>query len=377
MDKQLKRLVERLLSEYEVRPLNENIFKKLNAVYGNQPQQKNLGKVYNDAMAGVVQPLITATDRQDIRNYFIDTFKLDAVFKDMVDITIGYINGRQGDIPSSMRRWSDEVIYPDLGRFLAEELNSTYKKDNFSISADNDGDLYFNCTIAGIRKQFLIKLRDAKLRSLLSQEHVTTGTLKFQYDTNILLGHLVCSYTKDDSSVRKPKVAKAIAEFNKNQNLLGDKFDKFLNEVIDNVFNVDRLEEELFCQEKVYKVVDKDIMRQANIFNNSRNGAKAQLNGFDAITDPKKMAARAAATFICAKYMGRTAMELKVDDNTLIRLFTNTNFIGTDRFDCESLLSRIRKDLKDGVHIHLKDVIATFLAYKDDPKILESCKKYC
>lgn len=377
MDRQLKRLVERLLSEYEARPLNENIFKKLNAVYGNQPQQKNLGKVYNDAMGGVVQPLITATDRQDIRNYFIDTFKLDAVFKDMVDITIAYINGRQGNIESSMRRWSDEIIYPELGRFLAEELNNTYKKDNFSISTDNDGDLYFNCRIAGINKQFLIKLRDAKLRSLLSQEHVTTGTLKFQYDTNIFLGSLVCRYTKDDSSVRKPKVAKAIAEFNKNQNLLGDKFDNFLNEVIDNVFNVDRLEEELFCQEKVYKVVDKDIMRQANIFNNSRNGAKAQLNGFDAITDPKKMAARAAATFICAKYMGRTAMELKVDDNTLIRLFTNTNFIGTDRFDCESLLSRIRKDLKDGVHIHLKDVIATFLAYKDDPKILESCKKYC
>jgi len=34
MDRQLKRLVERLLSEYEARPLNENIFKKLNAVYG-------------------------------------------------------------------------------------------------------------------------------------------------------------------------------------------------------------------------------------------------------------------------------------------------------------------------------------------------------
>ena len=328
-------------------------------------------------MDGVVQPLITATDRQDIRNYFIDTFKLNAVFKDMVDITIGYINGRQGNIESSISRWSDEVIYTDLGRFLTDELNNTYKSDKLSISCDNNGNLYFNCKIAGINKQFLIKLKDVKLRSLLSQEHVTTGALMFQYDTNILLGHLICRYTKDDSSVRKPKVAKAIAEFNNNQNLLGEKFDNFLNEIIDKVFNVDRLEEELFCQEKVYKVVDKDIMRQANIFNNSSNGAKAQLNGFDAITKPEKMAARAAATFICAKYMGRSAMELKVDDNTLIRLFTNTNFIGTDKFDCESLLSRIRKDLKDGTHIHLKDVIATFLAYKDDPKILESCKKYC
>ena len=75
--------------------------------------------------------IFIVSDDLDIRNYFIDTFKLDAVFKDMVDITIAYINGRQGNIESSMRRWSDEVIYPDLGKFLAEELNNTY--NNYPI----------------------------------------------------------------------------------------------------------------------------------------------------------------------------------------------------------------------------------------------------
>lgn len=379
MDRHTKRLIESILSGYNRRSLNENIFTKLGDLY-DEPEGPNMGKIYNDSISGVVTPLIKSGDREDIIYYFIEKFKLTDILRDIVTITMEYIAGRSCNI-EYIERWR-EILFVDLAEFLATELKEKYKQDNILFGTNYNGNLNIVLPIAGVNKTITIEIisdnfKDGEIIDMeaeLGGIQITKG-LKFRYENNEL-GKLICGWEKPygrqaGTLATKPKIKKALTDYNAKQDLFGDKFDNFLRGLVEKTFNVDRLAEELFCDEKVYKVVEKDIQRQAKLL--GPRGGSAQLGGFDKIENPAKMVARLAATFICADKMNIHDVELKVTDDMLIRMFSLLNYTYGNRFNCENLLTRIRKFSE----IHLKDVVATYLKYKDDPKIQGYCAKYC
>lgn len=127
MDRHTKRLIESILSGYNRRSLNENIFTKLGDLY-DEPEGTNMGKIYNDSISGVVTPLIKSGDREDIIYYFIEKFKLTDILRDIVTITMEYIAGRSCNI-DYRERWG-EIQFNDLAEFLASELGGKYKQDD-------------------------------------------------------------------------------------------------------------------------------------------------------------------------------------------------------------------------------------------------------
>lgn len=129
---------------------------------------------------------------------------------------------------------------------------------------------------------------------------------------------------------------------------------------VENVFKTKRLADELTCTGKVYKVTQKDIDRMDKCLLTGKYG------GFDKITKSDKMVARLAALFICAKNRDYKSMQLSFNDDILISVITGKNSYKTSRYmnNRQDYIAVLRK-LQLFPDIHLKDVIATYNAYKD------------
>ena len=141
---------------------------------------------------------------------------------------------------------------------------------------------------------------------------------------------------------------------------------------VEKTFNTQRITEELTCTGKVYKVVQKDIDRMNKCIN-TRN-----FSGFDKITKADKMVARLAALFICAKNRNIKDLQLQFNDDILLTIILGHKIYnktytrqygryGGYRIDMSSkddFINILRK-LQKFPTIHLKDVIATYNAYKD------------
>ena len=148
-------------------------------------------------------------------------------------------------------------------------------------------------------------------------------------------------------------------------------YDALLKQV-EKVFNTQRITDELTCTGKVYKVVQKDIDRMNKCID-TRN-----FSGFDKITNADKMVARLAALFICAKNRNIKDLQLQFNDDILLtiilgRKIYNKSYTrqrgryGGYRINMsskEDFINILRK-LQKFPTIHLKDVIATYNAYKD------------
>ena len=148
-------------------------------------------------------------------------------------------------------------------------------------------------------------------------------------------------------------------------------YDALLKQV-EKVFNTQRITDELTCTGKVYKVVQKDIDRMNKCID-TRN-----FSGFDKITKADKMVARLAALFICAKNRNIKDLQLQFNDDILLTIILghkiyNKSYTrqrgryGGYRINMsskEDFINILRK-LQKFPTIHLKDVIATYNAYKD------------
>lgn len=129
---------------------------------------------------------------------------------------------------------------------------------------------------------------------------------------------------------------------------------------VETVFKTKRLTDELTCTGKVYKVTQKDIDRMDKCL------MTGKYSGFDKITKSDKMVARLAALFICAKNRGYKDMQLSFNDDILISVITGKNPYRTFRYmDNRQNYIAVLKKLQLFPDIHLKDVIATYNAYKD------------
>lgn len=141
-----------------------------------------------------------------------------------------------------------------------------------------------------------------------------------------------------------------------------NEIDTALKEQVESVFKTKRLADELTCTGKVYKVTQKDIDRMQKCL------LTGKYNGFDKITKSDKMVARMAALFICAKNMGYKDMQLSFNDDILISAITGARSYRTSRsmyMNKRQDYINVLKKLQVFPDIHLKDVIATYNAYKD------------
>ena len=136
--------------------------------------------------------------------------------------------------------------------------------------------------------------------------------------------------------------------------------DTALKEQVESVFKTKRLADELTCAGKVYKVTQKDIDRMDKCL------ITGKYSGFDKITKSDKMVARLAALFICAKNRGYKNMQLSFNDDILISVITGKKPYRTSRYmsSRQDYIAVLQK-LQLFPDIHLKDVIATYNAYKD------------
>lgn len=149
-------------------------------------------------------------------------------------------------------------------------------------------------------------------------------------------------------------------------------YDALLKQV-EKVFNTQRITDELTCTGKVYKVVQKDIDRMNKCID-TRN-----FSGFDKITKADKMVVRLAALFICAKSRNIKDLQLQFNDDILLNIilghgvYSKSYIRQYGRYGGHNLINmnskedfiNILRKLQKFPTIHLKDVIATYNAYKD------------
>ena len=179
----------------------------------------------------------------------------------------------------------------------------------------------------------------------------------------------VTGYTKTNGSkARSATVVEKIKDFA--DNMVTDvKVDKFIDELISNYFHAQRIADELTHEPKPVEITPKDISRMKNIIN---QGTSMQYQGFDAITDPKKMVARIATLFIIAYKHHITRINIAdLNETDLLKIFTDAKVYGKNgRYYHTKEANRIIYSItspKLKAPVHLADVLATYKKYKDDP----------
>ena len=150
-------------------------------------------------------------------------------------------------------------------------------------------------------------------------------------------------------------------------------YDTLFKEIIKNlnyIFQFDRIAEELTCTPKIYKVTQKDIDRMDKCIRTN------EYQGFDKITKSDKMVARLAALLIVGekKYGWEP---LKLNDETLLRLFTKNNesqhssttyrknYYPRRYRKLDVNVFRVFDRIKLFPDIHIADVLATYDKYKN------------
>lgn len=343
--------------------MNKNIKKLLESLFDDDFDDIYVDDSATQEVSQMIQDnakitsLAQCDDIDEVNEYFINKY-------DLVNNVLNTIT----DIMSAIKK----THFPYS--IDCDQFNNDYCK----VSLDRDyatlrENKYFRCVI-GDNFIFNIKRVPYEITYRNKPKEFEAWCVSFPYTTD----EIILSVCTDNMNTA---VNKFITKYNSTQfdieSQQSEIYDASLKQV-EKVFNTQRITDELTCTGKVYKVVQKDIDRMNKCID-TRN-----FSGFDKITKADKMVARLAALFICAKNRNIKDLQLQFNDDILLtiilghKIYTKSythqygrygryGRYGSYRINMsskEDFINILRK-LQKFPTIHLKDVIATYNAYKD------------
>ena len=343
--------------------MNKNIKKLLESLFDddfddiyvndtNSDTQEVSQMIKDDAK---ITSLAQCDDIDDVNQYFINQYNL-------VDNVLNTI----ADIMSVLK---EHIMFPFS--INCDQFNNEYRK----VSLDRDYtsrtfDYYFRCNI---KNKFIFNIKRLPYEIIYRNKPKEFNAWYVSFPNTkdkIILS--VCNISDNMTAA----VNKFINNYNNTQidikTQQSEIYEALIKEV-EKTFNTQRITEELTCTGKVYKVVQKDIDRMNKCIN-TRN-----FSGFDKITKADKMVARLAALFICAKSRNIKDLQLQFNDDILLNIilghgvYSKSYIRQYGRYGGHNLINmnskedfiNILRKLQKFPTIHLKDVIATYNAYKD------------
>ena len=321
----------------------------------------------------------TNSDTQEVSQMIKDNFKITSLAQcDNIDEVNEYFINKYDlvnnvlntitDIMSAIKKTHHFPYAIDCDQFNNEQIKITVEETNYS--SDIFRKYYFKCVI-GDNFIFNIEQIPYEITYRNKPKEFSAWCVSFPYTKDkIILS--VCNIPDNMNTA----VNKFINKYNSTQfdikSQQSEIYDALLKQV-EKVFNTQRITEELTCTGKVYKVVQKDIDRMNKCID-TRN-----FSGFDKITKADKMVARLAALFICAKSRNIKDLQLQFNDDILLNIilghgvYSKSYIRQYGRYGGHNLINmnskedfiNILRKLQKFPTIHLKDVIATYNAYKD------------
>lgn len=339
MNKNIKKLLESLFDD------------DFNDIYVDDSDTQEVSQMIQDDAK--ITSLAQCDNIEEVNEYFINKYNL-------VDNVLNTIT----DIMSALKKTNFPYAI-DCDQFNNEQLKITVETDYSS----NTFGKYFKCVI-GDKFIFNIKQIPYEITYRNKPKEFNAWCVSFPHTTNNIVLCICNVPNKDAVNKFIESYNKTHFDINEQQKQIGEA----LMKSVEQVFNTQRIADELTCTGKVYKVVQKDIDRMNKCID-TRN-----FSGFDKITKADKMVARLAALFICAKNRNIKDLQLQFNDDILLSIILghgvySKSFSGySGRYGYsrsrinmsskEDYINILRK-LQKFPTIHLKDVIATYNAYKD------------
>lgn len=339
--------------------MNKNIKKLLESLFDD-----DFNDIYVDD---------TDSDTQEVSQMIQDNFKITSLAQcDNIDEVNEYFINKYDLVNNVLNTITNIMSAIKKTHFLYAIDCDQFNNDYCKVSLDRDyttlrENTYFRCVI-GDNFIFNIKRVPYEITYRNKPKEFEAWCVSFPYTTD----EIILSVCTDNMNTA---VNKFITKYNSTQFDIklqqSEIYDASLKQV-EKVFNTQRITDELTCTGKVYKVVQKDIDRMNKCID-TRN-----FSGFDKITKADKMVARLAALFICAKNRNIKDLQLQFNDDILLtiilghKIYTTSYTRQRGRYggyrinmsSKEDFINILRK-LQKFPTIHLKDVIATYNAYKD------------
>lgn len=339
--------------------MNKNIKKLLESLFDD-----DFNDIYVDD---------TNSDTQEVSQMINDNVKITSLAQcDNIDEVNEYFINKYNLVDNVLNTITDIMSAVQKTHFPYAIDCDQFNNDYCKVSLDRDyatlrENKYFRCVI-GDNFIFNIKRVPYEITYRNKPKEFEAWCVSFPYTTD----EIILSVCTDNMNTA---VNKFITKYNSTQFDIklqqSEIYDASLKQV-EKVFNTQRITDELTCTGKVYKVVQKDIDRMNKCID-TRN-----FSGFDKITKADKMVARLAALFICAKNRNIKDLQLQFNDDILLTIILghkiyNKSYTrqrgryGGYRINMsskEDFINILRK-LQKFPNIHLKDVIATYNAYKD------------
>lgn len=339
--------------------MNKNIKKLLESLFDD-----DFNDIYVDD---------TDSDTQEVSQMIQDNSKITSLAQcDNIDEVNEYFINKYDLVNNVLNTITDIMSAIKKTHFPYAIDCDQFNNDYCKVSLDRDyatlrENKYFRCVI-GDNFIFNIKRVPYEIIYRNKPKEFEAWCVSFPYTTD----EIILSVCTDNMNTA---VNKFITKYNSTQFDIklqqSEIYDASLKQV-EKVFNTQRITDELTCTGKVYKVVQKDIDRMNKCID-TRN-----FSGFDKITKADKMVARLAALFICAKDRNIKDLQLQFNDDILLtiilghKIYTTSytrqhGRYGSYRINMsnkEDFINILRK-LQKFPTIHLKDVIATYNAYKD------------
>lgn len=344
MNKNIKKLLESLFDD------------DFDDIYVDDSATQEVSQMFQDNAK--ITSLAQCDNIDEVNEYFINKY-------DLVNTVLNTIT----DIMSAIKKTNFPYAI-DCDQFNNDYCKVSLDRDYATTLRENK---YFRCVI-GDNFIFNIKRVPYEITYRNKPKEFEAWCVSFPYTTD----EIILSVCTDNMNTA---VNKFITKYNSTQfdieSQQSEIYDASLKQV-EKVFNTQRITDELTCTGKVYKVVQKDIDRMNKCID-TRN-----FSGFDKITKADKMVARLAALFICAKNRNIKDLQLQFNDDILLtiilghKIYTRSythqygrygryGRYGSYRINMsskEDFINILRK-LQKFPTIHLKDVIATYNAYKD------------
>lgn len=339
--------------------MNKNIKKLLESLFDD-----DFNDIYVDD---------TDSDTQEVSQMIQDNFKITSLAQcDNIDEVNEYFINKYDLVNNVLNTITNIMSAIKKTHFPYAIDCDQFNNDYCKVSLDRDyttlrENKYFRCVI-GDNFIFNIKRVPYEITYRNKPKEFEAWCVSFPYTTD----EIILSVCTDNMNTA---VNKFITKYNSTQFDIklqqSEIYDASLKQV-EKVFNTQRITDELTCTGKVYKVVQKDIDRMNKCID-TRN-----FSGFDKITKADKMVARLAALFICAKNRNIKDLQLQFNDDILLtiilghKIYTTSYTRQRGRYGSyrinmsskEDFINILRK-LQKFPTIHLKDVIATYNAYKD------------
>ena len=325
-----------------------------------------------------IKSFAECSDLNDINFYLTESFQLDTILIDLIFDIIVYMKNKKSNFALSDL---DNVIkkYKDKGQIIADRTGWYSDKNEYQITIPiferkglsfkiKEGYKLFNDIIYRAQPVFSYYLS----MSDMNDENEIMLCLNPLY--NEVRGVGIKKYSIHVKNAENQKLINLKEDYSeKLQENLDDKLRNFIYNYLTNNLHTDRVLDELTREGKDYEVKQKDYDRMVKCLRTEN------FSGFDKITKPDKMIARVAAFFIAAKNLGYKQYEFKLDDEAIFNYMFN-NAADRTSYTPYSYRSRYSSSYKKHKYeytvqmllkikqfptLHLKDVIATYNAYKD------------